>query len=315
MTKERNGKSVDELCSFFEKSRQAYYQMLHRKDEANTDGEIIVSYVKECRKEMPKIGTRKLLHMLQPVLISSEIKCGRDKLFFLLGRTGLLQRRHRAKRCFTRSLPISQKFPNLIKDVDVDYPEQVWVSDTTGVPVRDGLGFLTLTTDMYSKQVMGYNMQRTRHGTGALATLRMALGKRCYPERQLTHHSDGGKEYFNCGFMRVLVDSHIKASCTAPSSPQENPVAERINGILKQEFLLVEENRSFDDILKFLPDAIRLYNERRPHTSIDYMTPAEAHRCTGPLRKHWKIYRNRPKPEGPISSAFKQLQQKMCSWA
>jgi transposase InsO family protein len=289
--------------------------MLHRKDGASADAEIIVNYVKECRKEMPKIGTRKLLHLIQPMLRNSEITCGRDKLFLLLGRTGLLQRRHRTNRCFTRSLPISRKFPNLIKDMAIECPEQVWVSDTTAVPVRDGLGFLTLTTDMYSKQVMGYHLQRTRHSTGALATLRMALAKRCYPERQLTHHSDGGKEYFNCGFMRVLVDSHIKASCTAPSSPQENPVAERINGILKQEFLLVEENRSFDDILKSLPDAIRLYNERRPHTSIDYMTPREAHRCTGPLRKHWKTYRPRSRPENPVCSEFNKLHKRMNSWS
>ncbi len=260
---------------------------------------------------MPKIGTRKLHYLLQPAFRKSEIKCGRDKLFSILGQIGLLQRRHRANRCITRSLALSRHFPNLIKDMTVNAPEQVFVSDTTGLPVRDGLGYLTLTTDMYSKRIMGYNLQRTKHCNGSLATLRMALSKRSYPERQLTHHSDGGGEYFNHAFLQVLVDSHVKASCTAPSSPQENPVAERINGILKHEFLLIEDNRSYEDVAKILPETIRIYNERRPHASIDLMTPIEAHRCIGHLRKRWKTYRKRRKLEMPGGT---QIQQIMNSW-
>ncbi len=315
MTRQREHVSVDWLCRFFGKSRQAYYQMLRRKDSVGAEKEIIISYVHKCRKEMPNIGTRKLYYLLESPLESSGIKCGRDKLFSLLRQAGLLHKRKKARRCYTQSMPISRYFPNLIKDLTVIEPEVVWVSDMTGLPVRDGLGYLTLTTDMYSKQVMGYNLQRTKHSIGALTTLRMALQSRKYPERQLIHHSDGGGEYFNHSFLKLLKDSHVKVSCTAPSSPHENSVAERINGILKQEFLLTEDIRSYDDILRILPKAIRIYNENRPHLSIDMKTPVEAHCCSGILKKRWRTYRRKPRPEAhTILTDGQKIQEIMNSW-
>ena len=299
---------------FFEKSRQAYYQICHRKDGASVETEVIVNYVKDYRRRMSKIGTRKLHYLLQPVLKKSAIKCGRDKLFSILERTGLLQPKHKANRCFTRSLPLSRNFPNLIKERIIDAPEQVWVSDTTGFPVRDGLSYITLTTDSYSKRIMGYNVQRTKGSSGSLATLRMALGGREYPDHQLIHHSDGGGEYFNKAFLQVLLDAHVKSSCTAPSSPEENPVAERINGILKSELLLTEDNRTFEAVLKNLPEAVKIYNEERPHSSIDFMTPSEAHHCSGQIKKRWKRYPKHPKPEETTISDGKRVQQEMNSW-
>ncbi len=314
MTKQRESISIGWVCSFFEKSRQSFYQILQRKDGAGADKEIIINYAKEYRKEMSKLGTRKMHKLMQPLLKKSEIKCGRDKLFSILGESGLLLKRHRANRCITRSLPISRNFPNLIKDLTVDAAEQLWVSDTTGIPVYDGLGYLTLTTDSYSKLIVGYNLQRTKDSSGSIKTLRMALRQRKYIERQLIHHSDGGKEYFNRRFLKILLKSHIKASCTAPSSPQENPVAERINGILKQEFLFTESNRSYADIANILPDVVRIYNERRPHLSIDMLTPIEAHSCSGQLKRHWKTYRKNRKSKPERMTVGKKIQQTMSSW-
>lgn len=314
MSTERATVSVDWLCGFFEKSRQAYYQIRHRKDKAGVEDEVIINYVNAHREKMPKLGTRKLHVMLQPQLIKSEIKCGRDKLFSILGKAGMLQQRHHANRCYTRSLPLSRHFPNLIKDVIIDNPEQVWVSDTTGLPVRDGLGYLTLTTDSYSKRIMGYHAQRTKKCDGAITTLKMALSQRCYPTRQLTHHSDGGGEYFNHEFLQILVEAHVKASCTAPSSPQENPVAERINGILKNELLLLEDNRTFEEVLKKLPEAVRIYNELRPHFSIDLLTPIKAHQCSGILPKRWKSYPRHRKPDAPTTQDGKRIQKTMAEW-
>lgn len=314
MIQQRTLPSVDWLCCFFQKSRQAYYQIRRRKDRQGVDAELILHYVKEYRGEMEKLGTRKLHYLLQPQLQASGIKCGRDKLFSLLGRKGLLIRRQRARRYMTRSLPVSRHFPNLVKDMTIEEPELVWVSDTTALAIRDGLGYLTLTTDVYSKQVMGYHVQRTKQSSGSLTTLRMALSKRMYPDRQLIHHSDGGGEYFNHTYLQELVKAHVKASCTAPSSPEENPVAERINGIFKEEFLLAEDNRSLDEVIKKLPDVIRIYNERRPHASIDYMTPKEAHLCSGLLRKRWKSYRKNSKKDVQLIPAGQQIQQIMSSW-
>jgi putative transposase len=307
--------SVDWLCDFFDKSRQAYYQIRHRKDKVGVEHAVIIDYVNAHRQKMPKLGTRKLHDMLQEQLKKSEIKCGRDKLFLILGKAGMLQRPRRANHCYTRSLPLSRHFPNLVKDMTIDKPEQVWVSDTTGLPVRDGLGYLTLTTDSYSKRIMGYNAQRTKKCNGAIATLKMALSQRCYPHRQLTHHSDGGNEYFNHEYLQILVDAHVKASCTAPSSPQENPVAERLNGILKNELLLVEDDRTFEEVLKKLPEAIRIYNELRPHASIDYLTPVKAHQSSGKLRKRWKRYPRHRKPDSPTMLDGKRIMQKMEEWS
>ena len=143
----------------------------------------------------------------------------------------------------------------------------------------------------------------------------MALNQRCYPDRQLIHHSDGGGEYFNHGYLQILLDSHVKASCTAPSRPQENPVAERINGILKNELLLIEDNRTFADVLKRLPEAIRIYNELRPHNSIDDLTPIQAHQCSGLLRKRWKRYPKHRKPDAPTMLEAKRIKQKMEEWS
>jgi transposase InsO family protein len=314
MIRERSLPSVDWLCGFFQKSRQAYYQMRWRKDREGVDCELIINYVKEYRREMKKVGTRKLHYLLQKQLEVSGIKCGRDKLFSLLGREGLLIRRKRARIHTTCSQPVAKFFPNLVKDITINDPELVWASDTTALAVRDGLGYLTLTTDVYSKQIMGYNVQRTKQSSGSLMTLRMALSRRRYPERQLIHHSDGGGEYFNHVYLQELVKAHVKVSCTAPSSPQENAVAERINGILKEEFLLVEDHRSFEDILKKLPEVIRIYNERRPHASIDYKTPIEAHGCSGPLRKRWNTYRKQNKKTKGLIPAGQQIQQLMSSW-
>ena len=315
MSIERVTVSIDWICGFFAKSRQAYYQIRHRKDKVVVEHAVIINYVTAYRKKMPMLGTRKLHVLIQPQLKKSEIKCGRDKLFSILGTANMLQRPRRVNRCYTRSLPLSRHFPNLIKDMTIDEPEQVWVSDTTGLPVHDGLCYLTLTTDSYSKLIMGYSAQRTKKCNGAITTLKMALSQRCYPDRQMIHHSDGGGEYFNHEFLKTLVDAHVKASCTAPSSPQENPVAERINGILKNELLLAEDNRTFEEILKNLPKTIRIYNELRPHASIDYLTPEKAHQCSGPLRKRWKRYPRRRKPDPPTTLDGKRIKQTMEEWS
>lgn len=314
MTKSRKSVSVGWLCTFFEKSRQSFYQILHRKDGVCAENEIIVNYAKEYRKEMTMLGTRKMYKLMRPALNKSEIKCGRDKLFSILRQSGLLLKRKRINRCTTHSLPISRNFPNLAKELTVNAAEQLWVSDTTGIPVYDGLGYLTLTTDSYSKLIVGYNLQRTKDSSGSIKTLRMALSKRKYIERQLIHHSDGGGEYFNKKFLSILLKSHVKASCTAPSSPQENPVAERINGILKQEFLLTESNRSYTDIMKMLPKVVRIYNEERPHLSIDMLTPKEAHNRTGQLKRHWKIYSRNRKQKSEIVTVGKRIQKAMSLW-
>ena len=306
--------SVDWLCGFFEKSRQAFYQICHRKDKQNINEELIVDYVAAYRQDMKIIGTRKLHHLLQPQLTASGIKCGRDKLFSILRSRDLLVKPRKKIRGPTRRTPISRHFPNLIKGMVIEEPESVWVGDTTAIPVRDGLSYLVLVTDTYSKLVMGYNYQRTKEKSGPCKALDAAVNMRWYPQRQVIYHSDGGSEFYNKEFLSKLVNYHIRASCTAPSSPLENPVAERINGILKQEFLLSEEVRSFDQVAQALPKAIRIYNEQRPHTSIDYKTPREAHACSGYLKRRWKNYKKTNVRDAELSHIGSEIQGIMQSW-
>jgi putative transposase len=293
MSIDRTGISIRWLCEYFEKSRPAYYQIRGRKTDAMVNEELIVHYVKGYREEQKQIGGRKLHHLLIGQLRTSGIKCGRDKLFGIMRRSGLLLRRKKRWYSGTQSVPISRRFPNLLTRMLIDRPEQVWVSDMTAVPVNDGLGYLALITDAYSKQIMGYNMRRTKDRSCSLAALRMALASRWYPDEELIHHSDGGGEYFNHDYLNLLVKAHCKLSCTAPSSPEENPIAERVNGILKEEFLLVEQSRPFKEIQRVLPRVIRIYNQIRPHASCDYMTPQQSHGCSGLLRKRWKNYRKK----------------------
>jgi len=225
-----------------------------------------------------------------------------------------LIRHKRKQRCITRSSTLRRNFPNLIKGMEINEPEQVWVGDTTVLGIRDGLVYLALITDSYSKRIMGYNAQRTKNSKGTRTALRMALERRWYPERQLIYHSDGGSEYYNYLYLQDLVNAHVKASCTAPASPQENPVAERLNGILKHEFLLVEENRTFEQIAKALPEVVRIYNERRPHGSIDNLTPLSAHGCSGFLQRRWKSYVRNNIRDTELTQIGQTIQKLMASW-
>jgi putative transposase len=312
MRNEHTTVSIRWLCSFFGKSRTAYYQIIRRQTTATVNTELIVDYVKQIRKMQPRIGGRKLHHMLQPHLKQSAIRCGRDKLFRLLRSQGLLIRRRRRHYYGTQSVSMSRRFPNLLIGLQITNPEHVWVSDMTAIATRDGFAYLALITDAYSKQVMGFQLQRSKDRSCSLAALKMALRRRWYPEQRLVHHSDGGGEYFNHDYLNMLTKAHCQISCTAPASPQENPIAERINGILKNELLPEEEHWTFDEMCNAIPRAVKIYNELRPHASCDFMTPVQAHSCNGPLQRRWKSY---PKKgnwrDNTISHIGAQIQREM----
>jgi len=286
MIQQRTSVSIDWLCDFFGRSRQAFYQKRSRKIRHNIDEELIVDLVDTYRHKMRIVGAKKLHLLLQPQLQASGIKCGRDKLLGILRRRNMLIR-PKCRRGFTKTEPISRHFRNLVKEMAIDKPETIWVGDTTGLAINDGLSYLVLITDAYSRRIMGYNYQRTKDRNGPLKSLKMALNQRLYPDRPLIYHSDGGTEFYNKDFLGKLAKNSIKASCSAPSKPGENPIAERINGILKQEFLMLEDNRTFQKMTEVIPEAIGIYNEIRPHSSIDYKTPQAAHQCCGPIKKRW----------------------------
>lgn len=283
------------------------------------DEEMALVYVKAIRTEQPRIGTRKLHSMLQQVFESNGIKIGRDKLFMVLRRNSLLVRRRRRRVKTTESNHVFGKYPNLIKDFIPTGPEQIWVSDITYLCTRNGFVYLSLVTDHYSKQIMGYHVSATLEVLGPLKALRMALRNRRYPGSRLIHHSDRGIQYCCHEYIELLESNGIVISMSAKGSPHENAVAERINGVLKSEFYL---DRVFDDYTqarRVVRETIDIYNSQRPHASCNYLTPRKAHTRNGLLRKRWTDYKRRNthhdlEPVGEeVKKALAQLTQRPCA--
>jgi transposase InsO family protein len=239
---------------------------------------------------MPRIGTRKLHHMLTEKLARHDITIGRDKLFDLLCEYGLLVRRRRRKRaCTTDSSHPFRKYPNLIRDLQVLRPNHLWVSDITYISLQDRFCYLSLVTDGYSRKITGYCLYPTLQKEGTLQALEMALasvpGK---PTEPLVHHSDRGLQYCCAQYIGLLQTNGLGISMTEKGDPYENAIAERVNGILKEEFALGGEFENFGHAQKAVEQAVATYNQLRPHASCNYLTPDEAHRQQGLLDLKWK---------------------------
>jgi transposase InsO family protein len=253
--------------------------------------DIILQHVHGLRAKMPRIGTRKLHYLLTPMLAEHGIQLGRDRLFDLLDEHKLLIRRRRRKVITTDSRHWMHKWPNQIKDLTVIRPEQLWVSDITFIRLDKQWGYLSLVTDAYSRQIMGYSFRTDMSVQGCSEALQMALSNRRYPWAQLLHHSDRGSQYCSAAYVKLLRDNGIGISMTESGDPYENALAERMNGIIKEEFNLYESRVGLQETMQHIGQSIHVYNHRRPHSSCDMLTPAEAHLKTGMLKKQWKTYK------------------------
>lgn len=236
---------------------------------------------------MPRLGTRKLQHMIIPLLEQHGINIGRDKLFDLLADNGLLvRRRKRRKVATTDSNHPYRRYPNLIRGMEVLSAEQLWVSDITYISLREDFGYLSLVTDAYSRKIVGYCLYPTLKAEGPLQALEMAL-KQYSGKGQLIHHSDRGCQYC-CGLYTQKLDhNNISISMTEKGDPYENAIAERVNGILKDEFGLERNFGSFTEAREAVDKAVQTYNNVRPHASCNYLTPEQAHHQQGALKLRW----------------------------
>jgi transposase InsO family protein len=235
---------------------------------------------------MPKLGTRKLYHMLKMEL--SMLKVGRDKLFRILKANHLLIKPKRSYHVTTDSHHRFRKHKNIVSNLDINRPEQIWVSDITYVGTRTNPSYLALITDAYSKKVMGYNVCESLAVDGSLQALEMALNNRDSEEEPLIHHSDRGLQYCSNDYQALLGNNNIKASMTEKYDPYENAIAERINGILKQEFHIARNIKNLDLKKKLIKNAIGIYNNLRPHLSNHMLTPREMHKQNKLKRKQYK---------------------------
>jgi transposase InsO family protein len=276
------------LCRLFGKTRHAYYDRRWRSQDQGMKDDVVLQYVLKIREKLPGTGTLKLHEMLREPLGSHQIKIGRDYLFDLLREHHLGIRRRKRKVITTDSRHWMHKYNNLVKDLAVTSPEQVWVSDITYIRLINQWGYLSLVTDAYSHKIMGYGFRKDLSAKGCLDALEMALRARLYPQQKLVHHSDRGCQYCCQAYVDLLVENGIAISMTENGDPYENPIAERVNGIIKTEFNLHFSPLGLEETTRKIEDTIEAYNELRPHASCDYLTPLKAHLTSGPLRKRWK---------------------------
>jgi putative transposase len=261
--------------------------------------EIILQLVYEIRKTLPRLGTRKLLFLLQPQLESHKIAIGRDYLFELFDAHKLLIRQRRKKVFTTDSRHWMHKYANLVKEVDIIRPEQLWVSDMTYIRVQNQWGYLSLITDAFSRKIMGYCFRSDMLALGCIAALQMAFDNRSYGGQTLIHHSDRGSQYCSKDYVELLGSRQVSISMTGRGDPYENALAERMNGILKGEFNLYSSSSNFEQTYDKIHSSVKAYNELRPHGSCDYLTPCKAHLQGNVLEKRWKNYPGKWQKEKP----------------
>lgn len=277
--------SLARFCRLLGVTRQAFYQHFWHIADISTEHQLVLDRIKQIRMHHPVIGGRKLYCLLQPFLLEHQIKIGRDALFDLLSAHKLLVRKRKRKITTTWSNHWLKKYPNLIKHWIPEAPHQLWVADITYVETNDGFLYLSLITDAYSHKVMGYHIADTLEAVHTTQALKMALGHS--PKYQsLIHHSDRGLQYCSNEYVNLLQQSNIQISMTENGDPLENALAERMNGIIKNEYLQFESiNKS--TAMQILQSTVFKYNEQRPHTSINMLTPDVVHNQQLLVNRKW----------------------------
>ena len=257
-------------------NRQIYYRSTKRSRTSKNKAEQVVELVENIRMKMPKIGGRKLYFILNEPL--KTLKIGRDKFFNILKANHLLITPKRSYHITTNSHHRFRKHKNLVLDYQITKPNQVWVADITYIGNRKKPSYLSLITDAYSKKIVGHYVAENLTTEGSLLALKKAINTTELKELSLIHHSDRGLQYCSDEYQKNLEKNNIKCSMTQNSDPYENAVAERINGILKQEFNIDKFDVETKIKRKIVEESIEIYNELRPHFSNHYLTPNQMHK-------------------------------------
>ena len=265
-------------CRLFGISRQSVYQ--HRAQCARRSDElsIVRDWVAEWRKLMPRLGTRKLYHYLKPKLEEHGIKLGRDGLFAYLRANGLLVRPVKRYTKTTFSHHRFRKHPNRFADLKLVRPNQAYVSDITYVESDEGVHYLSLVTDAYSRKIVGHHLSLDMKTKNVVKAVKRAKQYR-FDEQALIHHSDRGSQYCSDEYQKELCKQGILPSMTDGYDCYQNALAERVNGILKQEFLLFR-CRTFAELKQLIDESVMIYNKWRPHLSLGMKTPNQVHKKT-----------------------------------
>lgn len=285
-----SGISLEKCCCLLGISRQAYYQHFWDKQEISLEQDLILNEVKNIRYLQPVLGGRKLYSMLQSFLCDHRVKMGRDALFDLLSAHDLLVRKKKRRVYTTQSFHWLRKYPNCIKEIIPGRVNEIWVSDITYYQTKNGFVYISFITDAYSRKIVGYHVADTLEAVHTISALKMALKDLRLPSKGLIHHSDRGVQYCSYEYVRLLQDNHIMISMTENGDPLENAIAERVNGIMKQEFLEHYYLANLDEVMEVLAKSVNTYNNLRPHMSCNMLTPAEVHLHDLPVKRNWKNY-------------------------
>lgn len=280
--------NISELCSIFTISRQAYYQSLNEVQKKEFELELIFQKINEIRKIHKRKGGRKLYKEVKLFLEELGIKMGRDLFYKFLRENSLLIRVRKMRAITTDSKHWYKKYSNLIKEYIPIGPNRLWVSDITYVRYGNTFAYLSLITDAYSRKIMGYSVRGDLKAKGPLDALKMAI-KSAGKDKLggLIHHSDRGVQYCCDDYITMLKQAGILISMTQNGDPLENAIAERVNGIVKNEYEL-EQFKTLKEVHNRVTDAIFDYNNLRFHNSINDMTPNEAHQMCGHIPRLWK---------------------------
>lgn len=268
-------------------NRQEYYRAIERESLRKKQATLVIKLVKEVRIRQPRIGGKKLYHLLKKEF--QRLKIGRDKLFKILRSNNLLIKPKRQYHITTNSFHRFKKHKNKIEKLLINRPEQVVVSDITYLGTRSNPMYLALVTDAYSKKVLGYNVSDSLNTEGALKALQMAITKRSYKKSKLIHHSDRGIQYCSDLYQKKLKSNDIECSMTEKYDPYQNAIAERINGIIKQEFISNIKIENIELMQLLMDESIKIYNNERPHFSCELLTPEKMHQQRELKRKTYKM--------------------------
>jgi putative transposase len=284
---------LGKFCRLLGVTRQAYYQHFWYQEQIVFEDELIVSEVLKIRKNHRHIGGRKLYELLQPFLLEHQIKMGRDRLFDVLSANYLLVRRKKKQTITTNSFHRFKKYPNLIRNFVPTAPYQLWVSDITYWRIKKDFVYISFITDAYSRKIVGYHLGDSLQTSETIQALEMAISSLSEENKkslQLIHHSDRGTQYCSNEYVKLLENNSIGISMTENGDPLENAIAERVNGIIKEEYLNDYQVDNIMEAADLLHTVIKLYNNERPHMSIGNLTPNQVHQNNIKTDKLWKNY-------------------------
>ncbi len=285
--------SLGRFCRLLGVTRQAYYQHFWYREQLSFEEDLIVSEVHKIRKNHRHMGGRKLYELLQPFLLAHQIKMGRDRLFDILSANYLLVRRKKKQTITTNSFHRFKKYSNLIKKFIPDKPNQLWVSDITYWKIETGFVYISFITDAYSRKIVGYHLADSLMTSETIKALQMAifnLPEGLIDKSKLIHHSDRGTQYCSNEYVKLLQTNNIEISMAENGDPLENAIAERVNGIIKEEYLNDYQLENIKTAKELLDTVVNLYNNERPHMSIGNLTPNQVHQNNIKIEKLWKNY-------------------------